>query len=219
MKAMILAAGRGERMRPLTDFVPKPLLRVRNKPLIQYHVEALAASGITELVINYAHLGKQIVDYLGDGGQFGVKICYSPETEALGTGGGIANALSLLGNIPFIVVNADIWCDISFASLQLTSGNLAHLVLVDNPTHNPNGDFMLDGERVCNPKHRLPTLTFSGIGLYDPELFANCQPGNFPLPPILRAACERNLVSGHHHRGLWSDIGTPERLREIENLL
>lgn len=219
MKAMLLAAGRGERMRPLTDHTPKPLIRAKNKPLIQYHIEALAAAGITELVINHAYLGMQIEHYLGDGLKFGVNIRYSPEGIALGTGGGILKALPLLGTEPFLVINADIWCDVPFATLSVAEGLLAHLVLVTNPVHNPNGDFALDGKRVINPCDGYSSLTFSGIGIYHPALFVNCQPGNFPLTPLLRDACEHGQVSGQQYTGRWLDVGTPARLQELENFL
>jgi MurNAc alpha-1-phosphate uridylyltransferase len=219
MRAMILAAGRGNRMRPLTDRVPKPLLRVGGKPLIQYHIERLAAAGIRELVINYAHLGQQIESALGDGSRFGVSIRWSAEGEgrALETGGGIFKALPLLGDAPFLVVNGDIWTDIPFDGLSLAEGDLAHLVLVENPDHNARGDFALSSGRVGiegEPRH-----TFSGVGVYSPELFIGCTPGAFPLAPILREAMSMDRVGGRLHRGEWWDIGTPERLAELDRRL
>nr|WP_207168394.1 nucleotidyltransferase family protein [Thiocystis violacea] len=214
---MILAAGRGNRMRPLTDHTPKPLLQAGGKPLIGYHIERLAAAGIRDLVINHAHLGAQIEQALGDGAALGVRIRYSPEAEALETGGGIFNALPLLGQAPFLVVNGDVWTDIDPASLRLSAGDLAHLVLVDNPEHNPSGDFALRGDRV-HPDGE-PRLTFSGIGLYHPGLFDGCRPGAFPLAPLLRNAMREGKVGGQHHRGQWLDIGTPQRLAELDRML
>lgn len=214
---MILAAGRGERMRPLTDHTPKPLLEAGGKPLIAHHLERLAAAGISRVVINHAHLGDQIEAALGDGARFGLAIRYSPEGTALETGGGIFRALPLLGRDPFLVVNADVWTDMDFARLHLPPGRLAHLVLVDNPDHHPAGDFVLSGSEVlCEG---APRLTFSGIGVYDPALFDGCTAGAFPLAPLLRAAMARGLVSGHHHRGRWLDIGTPARLQALDRLL
>ena len=217
MKAMILAAGRGERMRPLTDHTPKPLLKAGGKPLIQYHIERLAEAGVEELVINHAHLGQQIEQALGDGSRFGVSIRYSPEAEALETGGGIFKALPLLGDAPFLVVNGDIFTDIDPRALRLADGDLAHLALVDNPPHNHAGDFALEGDRVSPAGE--PRLTFSGVGLYDPALFANCRPGAFPLAPLLRAAKLDGRVGGQQHRGQGQDIGTPERLAELDRQL
>ncbi len=214
---MILAAGRGNRMRPLTDHTPKPLLKAGGKSLILYHIERLITAGIHELVINHAHLGEQIETALGDGSRFGARIRYSPEPQALETGGGIFKALPLLGSAPFLVVNGDVWTDINPAEVQMTPGDLAHLVLVDNPPHNPDGDFALAEGRV-HPDG-TPRLTFSGIGIYDPALFADCSSGAFPLAPLLREAmCERR-VGGQHHRGQWLDIGTPERLAELDQML
>ena len=214
MKAMILAAGRGERMRPLTDHTPKPLLRAGGKPLIQHHIERLAAAGIRELVINHAHLGEQIEAALGDGSKFGVEIRYSPEAQALETGGGIFRALPLLGPDPFLVVNGDVWTDVDLARLALDDADLAHLVLVDNPSHNPEGDFALVAGRVQSAGE--PRLTFSGIGLYRPELFDGQRPGAFPLAPLLRHAMAWGRVGGRYHAGYWFDIGTPERLAALD---
>lgn len=217
MKAMILAAGRGERMRPLTDHLPKPLLPVAGKPLIVHHIERLAAAGIRQLVINHAHLGAMIEARLGDGSEWGVTIRYSAEAKALETGGGIHRALPLLGEAPFLVVNGDVWCDVDFAGLHLPAGMLAHLVLVPNPPHHPAGDFVLQGEQVFDVGDRR--LTFSGIGVYHPRLFADCRPGAFPLAPLLRTAMADGKVSGLCHRGTWIDVGSPERLQTLERRL
>jgi MurNAc alpha-1-phosphate uridylyltransferase len=217
MKAMILAAGRGERMRPLTDHTPKPLLQVRGKALIVWHIEHLVVAGFTELVINHAHLGAQIEAALGDGSQFGAQICYSPESIALETAGGIANALPLLGDEPFIGVNGDIFCDYDFAQLRHVQlhDDMAHLVLVNNPAHHPNGDFYLSNHRLVE-KADAPKLTFSGIGLYHPSLFHKQTQGQpAPLAPLLRAAITHGKISGMHYQGAWVDVGTPERLSEL----
>jgi MurNAc alpha-1-phosphate uridylyltransferase len=218
MKAMILAAGRGERMRPLTDTVPKPLLRIGGQTLIERHVHALARAGITDLVINHAHLGEQIVRALGDGHAYGVSIRYSPETDgSLETGGGIMNALPLLGAEPFLVVNGDIWTDFPFASLPSRIGGLAHLVMVDNPEHHPEGDFSLSAGELSRQGPAM--LTYAGIGVYRPELFAGCSPGAFPLGPLLRDAMDAGQVSGEHYTGNWFDIGTPERLDAVNSVI
>ncbi|QVL46691.1 MAG: nucleotidyltransferase family protein [Thiocapsa sp.] len=217
MKAMILAAGRGNRMRPLTDQVPKPLLEAGGRPLIQYHLERLAAADIRDIVINHAHLGEQIEAALGDGSRFGVRIRYSSEQTALETGGGIFKALPLLGPDPFLVINGDIWSDIDPIGLCLAGTDLAHLVLVDNPPHHPSGDFILTGGRVRAEGNRR--LTFSGVGVYRPSLFAGCRPGAFALAPLLREAMAQGRVGGEHHRGHWLDIGTPERLAELDRHL
>lgn len=218
--AMILAAGRGERMRPLTDHTPKPLLQVGGKPLIVWHIERLAAAGIGELVINHAHLGGMIEQALGDGRQWGVRIRYSPEGEgrALETGGGIHHALPLLGEAPFLVVNGDVWTDIDYRSLALPTDALAQLVLVNNPSHHPEGDFHLgDDGRVDDLG--APRLTFSGIGVYAPALFTDCEPGAFPLAPLLRGAMADGLVHGLRHAGRWVDVGTPARLAALDRWL
>jgi len=218
MKAMILAAGRGERMRPLTDRVPKPLLEVAGRPLIQYHIEALREAGFEELVINHAHLGEQIVARLGDGRALGVRIAYSAEPPgALETGGGIRQALPLLGGDAFLVINGDIWTDYPYRQLQRQPEGLAHLVLVDNPEHHLDGDFRLEHGTVA--AEGAPRLTFSGIGLYRPELFAQHAPGRFPLAPLLRGAMQAGRVSGEHYRGRWMDIGTAQRLAELDRQL
>jgi len=216
MKAMILAAGRGERMRPLTDATPKPLIEVHGKILIARLIEALARSGVREIVINHAHLGHLIEAALGDGRSFGVAIRYSREAEALETAGGIAKALPLLGAGPFIAVNGDIFCDFDFSTLvgRALGQDLAHLVLVANPPHHPQGDFCLSSTEVYSIGE--PKLTFSGIGLYRPELFKGIPSGSRgQLAPLLRAAMARKRVSGEVHRGVWHDVGTPERLSAL----
>jgi MurNAc alpha-1-phosphate uridylyltransferase len=214
--AMILAAGRGKRMRPLTDETPKPLLPIAGKPLIVWHIERLAAAGIRDLVINHAHLGQQIEDALGDGSDWGVAIRYSAEGEghALNTGGGILQALPLLGARPFLVVNSDVWCDVDLGSLVLPAEALALLVMVDNPAHHPDGDFHLADQLL----HEVgePKLTYGGVGAYSPELFAACSPGPFPLGPLLRQMMPAGRVMGRYHRGYWSDVGTPQRLAELD---
>lgn len=218
MKAMILAAGRGERMRPLTDHTPKPLLQAGGKALIEHLIEALRAAGFRELVINYAHLGEQLVTHLGEGGRFGVKIAWSAEPAgALETGGGIFQALPLLGEEHFLVVNGDIWTDYPFARLPSSSASLAHLVLVENPPHHPAGDFVLEGDRVLDEGESR--LTFSGIGVYHPDLFRGCRPGAFPLAPLLREAMRQGQVSGERYSGNWHDVGTPERLAALDRKL
>ncbi|MEY6432592.1 N-acetylmuramate alpha-1-phosphate uridylyltransferase MurU [Thioalkalicoccus limnaeus] len=217
MKAMILAAGRGERMRPLTDKTPKPLLKAGGKSLIEHRIERLAAAGFEDLVINHAHLGAQIAAALGNGRRWGIRIRYSPEEQALETGGGIFRALRWLGPGPFVVVNADIWTDFDFRRLRRAPAGLAHLVLVPNPSQHPQGDFALSAGRVRYDG--TPRYTFSGIGLYRPELFAGCRPGAFPLAPLLRAAMDRGQVEGELHAGRWFDIGTPERLHALDRML
>jgi len=208
MKAMILAAGRGERLRPFTDSTPKPLLEVRGKPLIVYHLEALARAGFNEIVINLSWLGEQIRQRLGAGEAFGVRIDYSEEAVALETAGGILQALPLLGE-RFVVVNGDIFTDYDFSGLRETA-TAAHLVLVDNPGHNSGGDFSLDDGMVVN--HGKPMHTFSGIAQYHRSFFEGLEPGKQALAPLLRAASDRGQVSGELFRGEWSDIGTAERL-------
>lgn len=217
MKAMILAAGRGERMRPLTDHTPKPLLQVRGKPLIAWHIQNLVAAGFTDLVINHAHLGAQLEAALGDGAQFGAQIHYSPEAVALETAGGIANALPLLGDAPFVVVNGDIFCDYDFAALRDVDlqHDSAHLVLVNNPEHHPNGDFYVSNQRLVETAD-VPKLTFSGIGLYHPRLFQALTRGNpTPLAPLLRQHIALGKISGSQHQGHWTDVGTPARLHAL----
>lgn len=222
---MILAAGRGERMRPLTDTLPKPLLEVGGKPLIVWHIERLAAVGITDIVINHAWLGHKFPEILGDGSQFGVDIQYSAEASGLETAGGIANALPLLGEAPFLVINGDIWCDWNpmqvMAQLSpLEQGQIqAWLLMVNNPEHNPQGDFHLDSAGKLH-SNGDPKLTFAGIGLYHPSLFRDITPGSVAkLAPILRHAMQQQQVLGSHYSGQWMDVGTPERLQEIDQAL
>jgi MurNAc alpha-1-phosphate uridylyltransferase len=210
---MILGAGRGDRMRPLTDRIPKPLLRVGGDTLIGHQIRRLRAAGIRELVINHAHLGEQIEATLGDGRAYGVSIRYSPEREALETGGGIFRALPLLRGGPFLVTNGDIWCDLDYGALSIARDDLAQIVLVDNPSHHARGDFSLSDGRVHRDGEER--LTFAGIGIYRPELFAACRPGKFPLAPLLHHAMDLGKVGGTHHRGEWMDIGTPRRLEEL----
>jgi len=221
MKAMLLAAGRGERLRPLTDGTPKPLLHAGGKALIVWHLERLAAAGWCEVVINHAYLGEQIEAALGNGGSFGLRIAYSPEPPgALETAGGIAAALPLLGEHPFLTINGDIWCDWDFSrALTLAEkAPLAHLVMVDNPPQHAGGDFCLDGERLCYASTGIgPALTYAGIGVYSPSFFAAVPPGAvLKLRPLLDAGIGQGFVSGEHHRGYWLDIGTPERLAELD---
>ena len=219
---MILAAGRGERMRPLTDVTPKPLLSVGGKPLIVWHIENLARAGFTELVINHAHLGHMIEAVLGDGSQWGVHIVYSSEGEALETAGGIAKALPLLGKDPFLVVNGDIHSYYDFsrardiaAAMQADANFIAYLVLVDNPPHHPDGDFALkDGVCQLEGEHKL---TYSGIGVYRPESFSHIVPGSkAALGPLLKQWIAEGRVCGEHHRARWVDVGTPQRLAALD---
>jgi MurNAc alpha-1-phosphate uridylyltransferase len=226
MRAMILAAGRGERMRPLTDTCPKPLLTVGGRPLIVWHILRLAGAGLTDILINHAWLGERIVAELGDGQALGVHLRYSAESPALETAGGIARALPFFQGEPFLVVNGDIWCDWDPAGAPARAAGLsprhpAHLVLVDNPDHHPAGDFTLapDG-RVDIPAGGARTLTFAGIGLYHPSLFAGTNPDEpAPLAPLLRDAMSRQGVTGEHHAGQWLDVGTPDRLARLDRLL
>ncbi|MHC8323642.1 N-acetylmuramate alpha-1-phosphate uridylyltransferase MurU [Pseudomonas sp. GB2N2] len=219
MKAMILAAGKGERMRPLTLTTPKPLVRAGGVPLIEYHLKALAIAGFTEIVINHAWLGLQIEDYLGDGSQYGVRIKYSPEGEPLETGGGIFGALPLLGDDAFLVVNGDIWTDYDFSVLHQPINGLAHLVLADNPPHHPAGDFSLVDGQVHDSRADTSTLTYSGIAVLHPQLFDGCSPGAFKLAPLLRKAMADGQVTGERLNGRWVDVGTHERLAEVEILI
>lgn len=205
-------------MRPLTDTVPKPLLPLAGKPILAHLIERLARAGLNDLVINYAHLGERIVEYVGDGSRYGVRIRYSPEPEGgLETAGGIYHALALIDSDPFAVVNGDIWTDYPFERLPRRIDGMAHLILVDNPPQHPAGDFALAGDRVRAEGDAR--LTFSGIGVYRRALFADCRPGKFPLAPMLRSAMARESVSGEHYRGRWADIGTPERLIELDREL
>lgn len=217
MKVMILAAGRGERMRPLTDHTPKPLLLVAGKPIIEHTITQLVAAGFTEIIINHAHLGVQIEAALGYGQALGASICYSPEGEhGLETAGGIINALPLLGDEVFLVVNGDIATDFDFATLKNIPVDLAHLVLVANPEHHPEGDFGLDDTGLVY-EHAHEQYTFSGIGLYSPKLFHNLPAGSRKLGPLLRQAIAKQQISGQKFIGFWIDIGTPERLKELNN--
>jgi len=219
MKAMILAAGKGERMRPLTLHTPKPLVRAGGVPLIEYHIRALVRAGFEQIVINHAWLGQQIEDHLGDGQRFGVQLSYSPEGEPLETGGGIFRALPLLGDEPFVIVNGDVWTDYDFASLRRPIEGLVHLVLVDNPVQHPQGDFVLNEGKVRDGLPGEAQLTYSGISIVHPALFAHCQPGAFKLAPLFRQAMSQAQVSGEHFGGQWIDVGTHERLADVERLL
>ena len=213
MRALIFAAGRGKRMRPLTEATPKPLLQAGGKRLIEWHLEKLAHAGVRDVVINTAHLADQFAATLGDGARWGLHILYSHEgEEPLETGGGMLHALPLLGADPFIAVNGDIWTDFNFSTLPQNPHGLAHLVLVDNPAQHAQGDFALHDGRVLDQQQ----LTFAGIGVYRPELLAGQAPGTFSLVPILRAAMRAGNVGGVHHRGGWFDIGTPQRLAELD---
>jgi MurNAc alpha-1-phosphate uridylyltransferase len=240
MRAMILAAGRGERMRPLTDTCPKPLLRAGGLPLIGWHLRRLAAAGVREVVINHAWLGERIEQSLGDGRDWGVSIRYSAEREALETAGGIARALPLLGEAPFLVINGDVWCDWDVCRARTIAERMLALdldawcVLVDNPAHHPQGDFVLDAGRLADatPAPELgtgataasdgdavagPRLTFAGIGLYRPTLFVGVPAGaRAPLAPLLRAAAAGRRAGAERHPGRWTDVGTPQRLAELE---
>ncbi|MEC5399336.1 nucleotidyltransferase family protein [Uliginosibacterium sp. H1] len=245
---MILAAGRGERMRPLTDHTPKPLLPVAGKPLIVWHIERLVAAGLRDIVINHAHLGQQIEDALADGSRFGARIAYSPEAEALETAGGIAQALPLLGDETFLVLNGDVFCDIDIAAFAargrqaVAHGDLAHLALVANPEHHPQGDFALRANSDpalranSDPALRADTdpalqenrivdadsgkLTFSGLGVYDPRLFDGITRGEkAKLAPLLFAARDAGRLGGERYDGRWVDVGTPQRLAELDAAL
>ena len=226
--ALIFAAGLGERMRPLTDRTPKPLLCVGGKPLIVWHLERLAAAGVHYVVINTSHLAEQFPDTLGDGSRWGLRIRYAYEGPTpLETGGGMLNALPLLGSAPFIAVNGDIWCDVDFAALPSEPAGLAHLLLVDNPPQHPHGDFALDAHGTVHDDGDA-RLTFSGIGVYRQELLqgwrevignvagTDMQPPRFRLTPLLRAAMANDAISGSHYRGAWTDVGTPQRLAQLE---
>ncbi len=243
MKAMILAAGRGERLKPLTDETPKPLIKVAGKSLIEYHLKNLANAGFKEVIINTAWLAEKIHQQLGNGEKYGIPITYSDEGEednnqALETAGGIINALPLLGDQPFLVVNGDIWCDFDFSNIPKLTGNTqAHLILVENPKHNSNGDFSLQHDPLQHTSLQHDSIqhdpiqnsliknsgaimnTYSGIAIFSPDFFAQQQPGYQALAPILRNKCKDNLVSGQLYEGLWTDVGTLERLQQLENQL
>ena len=220
MKAMILAAGVGERMRPLTDHTPKPLLRVAGTPLIEHHIRRLAAAGFGELVINVSHLGEQLMGYCSDGRRWGVSIVYSEEDAPLETAGGIIKALPLLGDAPFLVVNGDVWIDYPFerlAAYSLRSGESGHLVMVDNPPQHPGGDFHLDRDgwiRLLQPD--TEGSTYAGVGVYTPGFFAGQPAGKRPMRPLMDAAIRQGRLGGECYRGQWQDVGTPERLRELD---
>ncbi len=219
-RAIILAAGRGNRLRPLTDHCPKPLVKVANKPLIVYHLEKLAAAGFTEIVINLFHLGEQIEQYLGNGAAWGVTIAYSKEPTLLEVGGGICQALDLLGPKPFVVVNGDIWTDYPFAQLLQNPPRLAHLVLVDNPSHHVSGDFVLCENGELRRDSHAQTLTYSGIALLSPKLFTDCVKGSaFRLAPLFEQAILSQQLYGEYYPGVWTDVGTVERLQSLENAL
>lgn len=227
MKAMILAAGLGNRMRPLTDHTPKPLLLAGGKPLLQYHLENLAAAGVTEVIINLAYLGDQIRSFVGDGSRFGLNVSFSQEPEPLETGGALLQALPILGSEPFLLVNGDVWCDLDFAQWthhQLSATQLGHLLLVPNPEFHPRGDFALTPEgqlrNDLNGSHP-ERYTYGGIGLLDPALIRNYPlvRAKFPLVEVLRRAIDLNQLSGAVYRGHWSDVGTPQRLQELDKYL
>ena len=226
--ALIFAAGLGERMRPLTDHTPKPLLEAGGRPLIAWHLEKLAAAGVHYVVINTSHLAGQFPEALGDGSRWGLRIRYAYEGPTpLETGGGMLNALPLLGDAPFIAINGDVHSDVDYAALPPQPQGLAHLVMVDNPAHHPDGDFVLDAEGRLHAEG-APRLTFSGIGVYRPELLrdwrtatgdtpgAGAAPARFRLAPLLRAAMAAGQVHGTHHRGAWTDVGTPARLADLD---
>ena len=220
MKAMILAAGRGERLRPLTDRVPKALIEAGGKPLLAWHLERLRRAGVREVVINVSHLAAQIMERFGNGAEHGLTLRWSHEPQALETAGGIAQAQALLGAAPFLLVNADLWCDYELAGLcthELDS-HLAHLVLVPNPPHHREGDFSLDGTRVGSGP--APRYTYAGIAVLSPELVTGIRPGDkAPLGPLLQAAAARGAVTGEVHHGVWRDVGTAERLAELRTML
>lgn len=218
MKAMILAAGRGERMRPLTDAMPKPLLTAGAKPLIDYHLAALARSGVTRVVVNVAWQKQKLIHHLGDGSAYGLRVQISDEGDvALETGGGIFHALPLLGPDAFWLVNGDVYAEPDYAAIEIPAGRLAHLLMVPNPEHHPQGDFCLQEGRIANQGSAM--LTYSGIAILHPELFAQCDAGIFPLAPLLRAAADAGKVSGEQLTTFWCDVGTPARLAALNKRL
>lgn len=226
MRAMILAAGRGTRMRPLTDNCPKPLLKAGDHALIEHHIFNLVKAGIRDIIINHAWLGEQIVATLGDGSRYSAKFTYSKETEALETAGGINQVLDFFQNQPFLVINGDIWTDWqanqAFTMAEKLGDNiLANLVLVDNPPHNPGGDFRLLANGMVKADNKdQQTYTFAGIGIYQPKLFANIKTGAaMRLAPVLKQAMQNNQVMGLYHQGTWFDIGTPDRLESLNRIL
>jgi MurNAc alpha-1-phosphate uridylyltransferase len=218
MKTMLLAAGLGARMRPLTDHTPKPLLPVGGRPLIEHHLLRLAGAGFIDIVINLAHLGQQIEDCLGDGSRLGVSIEYSREEQPLETGGGIFRALPLLGPEPFLVLNGDVWTDYPLGQLRELRPRRGHLVMVDNPGHLTHGDFFRRADGVLSEGGSGAKLTYSGIAVLHPDLFAGCEPGIFPLRPLFVQAMREGLLTSEYYAGQWLDVGTPERLREADEL-
>ena len=224
MKAMILAAGLGTRMRPLTDHTPKPMLRVAGKPLIEHHMRRLVTAGFRDIVINHAYLGEQIENYLGDGKEFGAHIDYSREGEPLDSGGGIFRALPLLGSEPFVALNADVWTDyplqqlLSLRTAVDGKNRLAHLVLTDNPPQHPQGDFYLSSDGVVHAQSENKKLTWTGIRVMHPNLFDGCSDGVFSIVPLLKKAMAEGLIGGEYYSGLWVDVGTPERLVEVNRV-
>ncbi|MDX1692612.1 MAG: nucleotidyltransferase family protein [Ketobacteraceae bacterium] len=225
MKVMLLAAGRGERMGALTETCPKPLLEVAGKPLLSHHLERLGAAGFTDVVINTSYLGDQIREYVGDGSRWQLRVQCTHEPERLETAGGIINALPLLGSAPFLVVNSDVWTDYPLENLKQDITGLAHLVLVDNPPHNPGGDFALEAAsgKVRDPDDQAAgtsdSLTFSGLSVLSPRLFAGAEPGRRALAPVLKQAMAKGRVTGEHYQGQWVDVGTPERLEAVATLI
>jgi MurNAc alpha-1-phosphate uridylyltransferase len=218
MKTMLLAAGLGTRMRPLTDHTPKPLLPVGGRPLIEHHLLRLAEAGFVDIVINLAHLGQQIEDCLGDGSRLGVSIEYSREAQPLETGGGIFRALPLLGPQPFLVLNGDVWTDYPLGRLRDASPQRGHLVMVDNPRHLTHGDFFRRPDGVLSEEGSGAKLTYAGIAVFHPDLFAGCEPGVFPLRPLFVRALREGLLTSEYYGGQWLDVGTPERLQEADLL-
>jgi MurNAc alpha-1-phosphate uridylyltransferase len=218
MKAMVLAAGLGARMRPLTDHTPKPLLPVAGRPLIEHHLLRLAAAGFTEIVINVAHLGAQIIERLGDGAQFGISIIYSREEQPLETGGGIFRALPLLGTEPFLVLNSDIWTDYPLQQLRAVRPQRGHLVMVDNPGHLTHGDFYRRSDGLLSETGDGAKFTYAGLAVFHADLFADCEAGIFPLRPLFVRAMQQGLLSSEYYGGVWLDVGTPERLQQADVL-
>jgi len=213
MIAMILAAGRGERLRPITESVPKALVEVRGRSLLERHLDAVKAAGIENVVINLGWLGEQIADRIGSGANYGLSVVYSPEgDDILETGGGVQRALPLLGNQPFLVINADVFSDMPLPT-RLADGAEGHLVLVTTPAYKPQGDFDLADGRIANGEN--PVFTFSGVAIYRPRFFADCEPGRFSVVPMLRSAADASTLTGSVYEGMWQDVGTPQRLAEI----
>jgi len=226
MKAMILAAGLGQRMRPLTDTLPKPLLKAGGKPLLQYHLEALAAAGVNEVIINLAYLGDKIREFVGDGSRFGLQVSYSPEPEPLETAGALLHAMPLLGDAPFLLINGDVWSDYPLQQLRQHSLNTntnvnAHLVLVPNPDFHPNGDFAINTQGLLTNDEAQPKYTFAGLSVIHPQLIAQYPQARrkFPLGEVLRYGIANQQISAEVYHGLWSDVGTPERLYTLDNQL